>query len=189
MEISSLFVGSALGGFFSWLITKYYYDKANKELEKRFSKQAKKLVTKDTLEEYEKLLVQSEWEKNFEGQEPVFVCKLKPTFQFDMSGEREEFYEDWMKVFPDEKGTVFNLNLKIQGTTVKTLRFISGDGGRYTLPLPEVYLFQGKQAFVWRKNSLDYKVASVIGNYYRQNTLEEVGHFVGIDVITEKRHV
>jgi len=188
MDISSLLAGVAIGGIVSWWIAKHYYEKANKELETSLSKQTKKLGNKDTIEEFEKLLVQTEWEKNFEGLEPVFVCKSKPTFQFDMPGERDDFYEDWMKAFPDKKGKAFDLNLKIQGTTVKTLRFISGDGGRYTLPLPEVYIIEGKQAFVWRKNSLGYKVASVIGNFYRKSTLEEVGKFAGIEVISEQRH-
>lgn len=188
MDISSLLAGAALGGIISWWITKHYYEKANKELEDSLSRQTRKLANQDTLEEFERLLVQGEWEQNYEGQEPVYVCKSKPTFQFDMPGEREEFYEDWMRVFPDRQGKSFDLNLKIQGTTVKTLRFVSGDGGRYTLPLPEVYIFEGNQAFVWRKNSLGYKVASVIGNFYRSSSLEEVGQFVGIDVITDQRH-
>ncbi|MFT6288374.1 MAG: hypothetical protein ACJA09_003134 [Alcanivorax sp.] len=169
-------------------LTKHYFDRANKELADSLATQTRRLENQETLEEFAKLLSQAEWEKNFVGQDPVFVCKSKPTFQFDMLGEREEFYEDWMKVFPDRNGRAFDLNLKIRGTTVKTLRFISGDGGRYTLPLPEVYLVDSKQAFVWRKNSLGYKVASVIGNFYRCDSLEEVGRFVGVDVITEQRH-
>ncbi len=188
MDIPSLLAGAGLGGIISWWVTIHYYVKANKELEDSLSAQTQKLANPETLEEFEKLLVQAEWETNYEGQELVFVCKSKPTFQFDMPGEREDFYEEWMKVFPDKNGRAFDLNLKIQGTIVKTLRFISGDGGRYTLPLPEVYLVNGKQAFVWRKNSLAYKVASVIDNFYRSDSLEEVGQFVGIDVITEQRH-
>ncbi len=188
MDISSLAAGAALGGIISWWITKHYYVKANKELENSLAKVTRTLANQDTLEEFEKLLVEAQWEKNFEGYEPVYVCKSKPTFQFDMRGDRDDFYEDWMKVFPNKSGKAFDLHLKIGGTVVKSLRFISGDGGNYTLPLPEVYLVEGKQAFVWRKNSLGYKIATVIGNFYRSSSLEEVGEFVGIDVITEQRH-
>ncbi len=188
MDISSLLISAALGGIISWWLTKHYYIKANNELEASLDKMTRKLSSKDTLEEFDRLLTQAEWEKNYEGSEPVFVCKAKPTFQFDMRGESEDFYEDWMKVLPDKNGKAYDLNIKINGVIVKTLRFISADGGRYTVPLPEVYLSDGKQEFLWRKNTLAYKVATVVDNFYRCHSLEEVGQFVGVDVITEQRH-
>jgi len=189
MDIPSLVISAMLGGVISWWLTKYYYIKSNNELESSLKKMTRNLSSLDTLEEFECLLSQSEWDKNHEGSEPVFVCKAKPTFQFDMRGEREDFYEDWMKVLPDKNGKAFDLNLKINGTIIKTMRFVSADGGRYTVPLPEVYLSNKKQAFAWRKNTLAYKVASVIDNFYRCNSLDEVGKFVGIDVFTEQRPV
>ena len=188
MDIPSLLISAALGGFISWWLTKHYYIKSNRELEASLKKMTRQLSSQDTLEEFERLLSQSSWEKNHEGSEPVYVCKSKPTFQFDMKGEREDFYEDWMKVLPDKNGKAFDLNLRINNTIVKTIRFISADGGRYTVPLPEVYLSNGKQAFAWRQNTLAYKVATVIDNFYRCDSLVEVGKFVGVDVFTEQRH-
>jgi len=188
MNIASLLISGGLGGVISWWLTKHYYIKSSKELEENLDEVTRKLSSQETLEEFERLLEQSEWEVDHQGMEPVYVCRAKPTFQFDMKGEGDDFYEDWMKVFPDKNGKVFDLNLKINGITVKTIRFISADGGKYTLPLPEVYLVDDEQAFVWRKNTLGYKVAAVIGNFYRCGSLEEVGRFTGVDVYTDQRH-
>ncbi|MEM7206492.1 MAG: hypothetical protein AAF434_01585 [Pseudomonadota bacterium] len=187
MDSSTIF-GVIVGGLISWWLTRHYYKKSNVELRGSLDTLTKKLASKDTLEEYERMLENSEWVKEYEGIEAIYVCKLNPTFQFDMKGEGDDFFEKWMSVFPDRNGKAYDLKLRIGGVTVKVLRFISADGGRYTVPLPEVYLNNEKQEFVWRKNSLEYKISDIIGNYYRYKTLEEVSKFVKVDLITEQRY-
>ena len=188
MNLFSVFLGVGLGGFVSYLLTRHYYHKANTDLKTRIDKLSRELEGRETLENFEKLLDTEEWEKEYHDNEPVYVCRTSPTFQFGISDENEDFYEDWMSVFPDRNGYAYDINLEIRGTTIKSLRFVSTDGGRYTLPLPEVFLVNENQEFVWRKNSLGYKVAMVIGNFYRCETLEEVGQFVRVDVVTDQRH-
>ena len=84
-------------------------------------------------------------------------------------------------MFPDQNTCLFYIDLKIGSTIIKSLPFISADGGRYTLPLPEQLIVDKEAIYSWEPDSIEVKIAELIKNYYRYNSLKEVAEFTGVE--------
>lgn len=188
MEIESLIIGAILGAIPSWFISKSFADKSSKELETKFNNQASKIESATTFNSFERMLRTSMWRKEYIGHDEVWICENNNTFQIHMSDDNREFKENWTTVFSDQNTTMFHVNLTIGGTIVKSLPFISADGGRYTLPLPELAVINNVPSFYWAPNSVEVKVAEIIGNFYRYNSIKEVAAFTKIDLHTVVSH-
>lgn len=188
MEIGSLIVGAILGAIPSWFISKAFAEKSNKELETKLRNQTAKIESATTFNNFERMLRTSKWRKEHVGHEEVWICENNNTFQIHMSDDNREFNETWTSVFPDQNTTMFHVNLTIGGTIVKSLPFISADGGRYTLPLPELAVTDNVPSFYWSPNSVEVKVAEIIGNFYRYSSIEEVARFTKIELHTVANH-
>jgi hypothetical protein len=81
----------------------------------------------------------------------------------DMDGRRRQHYfklsrakaraslrERWTTVYPDPNSTAYPVYLKINGTTIKELTFISMDGGRIFVPMAGVRLdAAGPPEYFW----------------------------------------
>lgn len=185
MSLESLFTLVA-GALLSWLASRYYYRQSSTDLESGFKRVSKDLARRETIEEFERLLAGASWEKQFRGNREVHVCRTDPMYQFEIGEDSRQYFEPWMSVFPDRTGSAFEVSLHIRGSVVKTLHFVSADGGRYTLPMPRVYLVDGSQAFAWRRESIECKVANVIGDFYRCSSLEEVARLAKIDFVDDR---
>lgn len=97
------------------------------------------------------------------------------TFQIEQGKSTRDFRERWTTVYPDPNSTAYPVYLKINGTTIKELTFISMDGGRIFVPMTEIRLVSnGASEYFWNLNSLEVLVCRIIGNYHIYKTLEEV---------------
>ena len=188
MEIGTLIIGAILGGIPSWFISWHYAKKSNEELIVSLKRQTNELSSSSSFNNFERMLRNSEWRKEFINEEECWVCERDNTFQIHKGDDRRPFRERWTEVFPDQNGSMFEVHLKIQGTTIKSYHFISGDGGRYTLPLPELVVVDEDPSYHWNIDSVEAKIAEIIGNFYRYNTLAEVAAFTKVNLNRGANH-
>lgn len=135
------------------------------------------------------MLRTAKWNREEIDHEEVWVCEKNNLFQFKRSESdgRESFREKWTSVFPDQHGSMFHINLMISGTVVRSLPFVSGDGGRYTLPLPDLAIANDEQIFCWYKDEVDVLIAEIMGNYYRCDSIDQVAKFTKVELFLGRR--
>ncbi len=167
--------GAAVGGLLSWLITHRYYIKAGQDQKRELEGLSEKLRTKNTLTDFERLLETSKWSKEIIDGSEVWIARNDNTFQISQGERTRDFQERWTKVHPDGNSSAYPVYLKINNNVVKELTFISVDGGRIFVPMPELRPVGEKDfEYFWNMNSLDIKVCKVIGTYYIYNDIPEV---------------
>ena len=111
------------------------------------------------------------WQKKFQGNREYWVYKNNPLFHIEI-GENlvRGFKEPWMRKYPDMANNYsFKVYLKFMNTVVHDFVFVALDGVRYTAPLPE----RERGVYYYEKNSLKFKTANVIGQFYRYKDIKE----------------
>lgn len=167
--------GAAIGGLLSWLITHRYYMKSGVDQKAELAKLQAALKPRNTLSDFEDLLRTSAWTKSFVGHAEIWMADADNTFQIEQGESTREFKERWTTVYPDPNSTAYPVYLKINGTTIKELTFISMDGGRIFVPMAGVRLDATEAPeYFWNLNSLEVWVCRIIGSYYIYKTLEGV---------------
>jgi hypothetical protein len=68
---------------------------------------------------------------------------------------------------------------------IKELHFISVDGGRIFVPMPEMRVVDGKREFLWRTSSIEFRVGKVVGSYYRYEDLYGIAKRSKIEIVRE----
>lgn len=182
-----IFIGWVLGIISSWIIAKIFASKSSTELGSKLTEQTQKLSSATNFVSFERMIRSAKWKREDIGHDEVWVCESNSLFQFKRSEDRVEFREKWTSVFPDQNGSRFHINLMINGTVVRSLPFVSGDGGRYTLPLPDLALVNEEQVFTWYKDEMDVLISEIIGNYYRYNSIEQVAKFTKVELAPGRR--
>ncbi|MCB9815839.1 hypothetical protein H6786_00450 [Candidatus Nomurabacteria bacterium] len=101
--------------------------------------------------------------------------------------EWEPNIEPWMQNFPDPHVSEYNVYLKHGENTIAEYKFVYCDGARYFMPLPKKRCAEpgddfrcNRFEYIWNRNSIEYKIGTVIGDFYRYENLEEVARFCGI---------
>ena len=137
---------------------------------------------KRDLNTFVKFLSSNNWEKVSDNPEKwIFMEDNSFAIEVGEQTTNEKFSEQWIEPFPDKNTKSKEVYLKINGERiVKPLLFVSADGGRYFIPLPKIGEAYGKRYYYWQKDSLDYKVCNIIGDFYREKNLEGVGKFCGV---------
>ena len=176
--------GVVLGGLASWFITHIYYVRAGAEQREELDKLKKELKPRNTLENFERNLVEVDWGKSVIEFKEVWICLEDNTYQIHVGEQSTDFSERWTSVYPDQNAYSYPVYLKIANTTIKELIFVSVDGGRIFVPLPgQRPAADGEFDYFWNPNSLEVKVCRVIGSYYRYVDLEEVASRSGVTII------
>ena len=179
---------TAIGFVLGWLITYQYYKKAIKHSENQNTKNINRQRFESSLQYYIYLLESGTWNQKVIENKDVYVCQENPLYQIDISDEGRKFNEQWTRKLPDASARLFDIKLKSGQTVIETYKFVSADGERYIVPLPQIILDQNKEPiYYWRKNSPQYFIAGIIGNYYRDYTLEEVANTLKIEIFTERK--
>jgi hypothetical protein len=128
-----------------------------------------------SLANFEHHLDTSEWDRIQIDGKLAWICTEDVLFQIviDYSDEefedREAYSEDWVDQFPSiHPARVYPVKLTIAGLPIKKSYFISLDQGRYFVPQPEMNNGAAfiPQRFIWRRNSLSFKVAQIISVDY-----------------------
>jgi hypothetical protein len=185
MEVVLFLLGLLAG----WLTAHFYYRKSTRDLKGELTnlKDAlqEALRPKTSLADFEAMLYSSEWRSETIAFANVWICEGDNSFQV-VQGESEldeGFAEAWTENFPDQQHSGrCPVYLKISGATVKEITFVSLDGGRVLVPMPQVRLENGKQIFYWREPSLKFKLGELIGRFYIHNNMYGVASFCHIAI-------
>ncbi|WP_444984080.1 hypothetical protein [Halomonas mongoliensis] len=182
----NLLLGVALGGVVSWFISRAYYKASGEDLKRELARQTREINSAATLATFERKLTFDKWEKEYIGYDEYWVCNSDRTYQLKIGDDDRKFKEPWTSFFPDPYATMFHIHLQVSGVIIKSLPFISADGGRYILPLPKQQVVGSDRFFSWSPNSVDYKIAEVIGLLYRESCLTDVAKLLKIDIASER---
>ncbi|MFC1663334.1 hypothetical protein ACFL04_04210 [Patescibacteria group bacterium] len=122
-----------------------------------------------TLESFTKRLSDSNWSEKYIGNDKKWICDNDAAYEITIGESEGEFDEEWTKGHPDPIVRKYPVYLLINGSKKEELIFISLDGGRYFIPLPEKKVIDEKSLpiYYYDHNSIIFKVASIIGDYYR----------------------
>ncbi|MCK4359313.1 MAG: hypothetical protein KAW92_11340 [Candidatus Cloacimonetes bacterium] len=183
MAIIFLLIGAAIGGLFSWYITHQYYKKSTKDLKEIIDNFSKDLQESNTLKYFEFLLENSKWKKEFIEHEEIWVAEKNNTFQIYPGKRGSEFGEGWTTMYPSQETYRYSVYLKINNTPIKELTFISLDGSRIFVPIPDKKIINEKACYFWNMNSLGIKVCKIIGHYYIHKSIAGVAEMSKIELI------
>lgn len=143
-------------------------------------------IANKNIEAFRKLIENTSWRKELIDHKEVWICDKDNTFQIEIGGGHHgEFREKWTQVYPDKANVSrYPVYLKINNTVVKEFTFISCDGGRIFVPLPELKSENNDNViYVWHRDALPFKVASIIGRYYIHKNIEGVAQMSKIRII------
>lgn len=183
-DFVTFIAGVVLGALCSWFITHRYYLKASVDQQVELKKLADNLQPKNTLADFEKYLITSSWTKEFIENNVVWICDADGTFQIVYGEDSQEFKERWTTVYPDQDSQIFPVYMKISGTVIKELKFISLDGGRIFVPMTEIRPTKDNELeYFWNLNSLEVKICNVIGEYYIYKDLRSVAKFSKVTLV------
>lgn len=136
------------------------------------------------LEKFDNLLENSSWKKEIINDKEVLFCNDDNSYQIEIGEGKRDFTESWTQVYPDKNSSFLKpIYLKVEGVIIKEIPFISCDGGRILVPLPETNLIENKRFFQYNKNSIEYKLGKLIGYFYIYKTLEGVAKISNINII------
>jgi type II secretory pathway pseudopilin PulG len=188
MEWIQLIIGIAIGAIASWLISYIYYRKSSQEAEKTANDLKDTIATlkrelneRNTIHKFENLIEESNWSCSTINGIETWVCDDDQTFQIQLGEPSHGFSESWTKMYPDPLSSEYPVILMIGGSKIKVLTFVSIDGGRIFIPRPDI---QPDGEFFWDKNKLEFKVCSIIGNYYIYNNIEGVAKRSNVKVVS-----
>lgn len=136
------------------------------------------------LENFNNLIEDSSWRREMIDNREVYFCDKNNSYQIEIGSKIEDFTEEWTQVYSDKRGSWrSSVYLKFQGIIIKEISFISCDGGRIFVPLPEVTIKNGVRSFQYKENSLEYRLVEIIGEFYIYNTIERVCEMSKIEII------
>ena len=183
MEWGSIFVGWLLGLLTSWAIAQTFAVRSDKTLKQNLDRQTSQLTNNNSWNTFERLLRTAPWQEETIDNRQVWVCQANNLFQFHCGDDLHEFREKWTAPFPQSVGSMFHVNLTIGGTIVRSFPFVSCDGSRYTLPLPDLALVDAEQVFCWYSDAIETRIAEIMANFYRYRTIQEVARLTGVEVV------
>ena len=151
---------------------------------------------KTQLETFEDYIENKQWSEQEINGETVWICEADNLYQIQVRRDTDEFSEPWTQVYPDKHGSgKYSVDLVYSGTIIKRFTFIYCDGGRINVVMPEMYLAPEHRVpnvdfddptdyrvFRWHKDSLGYKLMSLIGSFYIYETPEGVAKHSNIEI-------
>jgi hypothetical protein len=142
----------------------------------------------NTIEYFAHLLTCDVWEEEWIDDEENWIACQNNTYRITKGQNYEAFDEPWSRGHPDRSTRKLSVYLSINGVRVKELVFVTLDGGRILVPLPEKLIIDGNPVFFWRPDDLAFKVAKIIGCYYRWENIEGVARRCGVEIVNERHY-
>lgn len=148
------------------------------------------------LETFEDYIVNKNWSEQYFDGNKVWICDEDNLYQIHERDDYDEFSEPWTQVYPDSHGSgKHSVDLVYAGTIIKRFTFIYCDGGRISVVMPELYIAPEHRVpnadldddtdyreYHWEKDSLGYKLMSLIGNFYIYQNPEGVARHSNIHI-------
>ncbi len=189
MDIPSLIVGAIVGGAISWMISAHFYNRSTSDLRKSLNDHRQREEKKDTLEFFEYMLTQGTWRKEHIDKLATWICDQRSSLRVVIADALEPFDEEWTQRYPDKLAQRCEVELQINGSTVKSLSFILLDGHRTIVPMPRRIVGNGNPLYFWDKESLEYKVGRIVGQYYIHESIEGIAKISDVTILSGPRHI
>jgi len=123
------------------------------------------------------------WRKEIIDNKEIWFCEEDNSYQIEIGEKNNDFSEQWTRVYPDKNGSWSkNVYLRVNTLQIKQFLFIYCDGGRILVPLPNRELVNGELSFWFDKDSLEYKIGKIIGDFYIYTSLEGVAKTSNIQI-------
>ena len=123
------------------------------------------------------------------GNKTVWTSDEDQRYQIENTYEVESknFSEPCIKGFPDPHRSSSWVELKVSGATIEQVLFVSLDGGRYFVPMPEQRVTENEDGsiernFFYDRSSLRYQLGNVIGRFYIKDSLVQFAIWKGIEI-------
>lgn len=127
-----------------------------------------------------------QWSKTHIYRNEVWIKEDNAIYQIeiDYSYDGEAFSESWTKHFPDPESYVHIVNLRINATIIRQYRFIALDGGRVFVPTPYPQSNPDSQgvSYYWRRDSVEFKIASLIREFYIYKNMDEISRITKVAI-------
>lgn len=123
------------------------------------------------LQRMQRLLDEPDRWRKMKGDEYLY-CEQFPEFTV-VDGETyaESFSEPWTRHFPDPTAHSFEVQLRYHSTLLETVTFVSCDGGRYRVPMPQPHTgTDGQLRYTISMSSVGWKLALIYRQYYPLDT-------------------
>ena len=128
-------------------------------------------------------LLSNTWSLHHIAGREVWISDVDNMFQMAIGDNDGQFDEPWTRRFPDRFGAWgFPVTLEVQGVAIRQLRLVACDGGRIVVPIPDRKMVGDQGLFSFDRNSLEYKVAQIIGQFYIYETLDGVARHARVEV-------
>lgn len=135
------------------------------------------------IQTFEEYIKKEKWIKEFINEKEIWICEKDNTFQIEIGNEAKEYSEKWTQVYPDSYGSHrYSVYLKINSSQIKELYFISMDGGRIFVPMTKMEIFNNEPRFYWVRDSLEFNMGKLIGEFYRWESMEGISIQSSIDI-------
>ncbi len=152
---------------------------------KYFELQGLKPNTKHLMQFGTYLEDQTSWEKRSIDNSSVYFYTKDENYQIEIPDDYDINHGNslgWSQVFPDTLAYSYVVNLKHGGSTIKQVRFINCDGGRYFLAKSDQEATDGKLEYYWDSSAIQYKVGMIISRFDLYPSLEHVAGLCSITI-------
>lgn len=120
----------------------------------------------------------------------VRICENNPSFQIKKWDDYWDFTETRTQVYPDSNWSgKYTVEIINNWVIIKTLFRVYCDWGRISVPLPKQDIIQKSEKFddievkyYWEKDSLEFQVGSIIGEFYIYKNLEWIAKRSKIEI-------
>ena len=134
-----------------------------------------------TKDEFDFYITHWVWEKKLFDHVQTWICKDTDEYQLvEWNTVVENFKEIWTDIFPDnENNFSYQLFLKRNGIIVREFTWVSCDGGRVRMPIPDrKNHWKNKREcimdYFFLKDSLEYRMLQKIWNYWSEDSFERL---------------
>ena len=131
---------------------------------------------------FEKLLENQTWSNEVINHKELWICDSNTSYQIEMGRKLGEISEPWTKCYPDPSASMYAVYLKIDGSPIKEVTFVTLDGGRILVPLAEFKVEENERKYFWVGDSLAFKVGKVIGRYHIHPSIERIAEISSIAI-------
>lgn len=129
------------------------------------------------------LLTTSKWKKEYIDYNELWIAEDDNKIQIQCGVKGEEFNEPWTDAYPDKNAQKYSIYLKINNSIVKELSFVSLNGGKIFVPMPDQIFEENNVRYIWNRRSLELKVSKIIGSYYSYDDIETLARISNIQIV------
>jgi hypothetical protein len=129
---------------------------------------------------FEEMLESHTWSKEVINHKELWICYSDSAYQIEIGEESGPLREAWTICYPDPSAFMCAVYLKINGSPIKEVTFVTLDGGRILVPLAEIKVEENERKYFWTRDSLVFKVGKVIGRYYIHPSIEAIARISNI---------